>query len=356
MSNLIFRIHSLYADNGDCFWIEYGREDRPHRIVVDCGTTGTYGRLEKALDFIANMAGENELLIITHIDADHIAGAVSLMKNVENARLFKDIWFNGRAHLEPSRRLEPFGAVQGETLSRALVDNKLPWNSVFNGQAVALYESNKPRKVGLPGGATLTILSPSWDKLRRMQKRWDTEVTNAGLDQNVMPPLQQPSPPGYETFGFDIDKLANWPYEEDQTVPNGTSIAFLLEYRGKSMLLSGDAHPSILVSSIAELRQVKEKGVDLFKVPHHGSRKNVSKELIEAVRCRAALFSSNGAVHGHPDKESVARFIKFAPGVKLIFNCRTQFNEMWDQTELREEWGYETDYGSGQEGISIHLL
>lgn len=357
MSKRIFRIHALYADHGDCLWIEYGEEERPHRIVVDCGTAGTYERLQKVLDTVADWDGENELLIITHIDADHIAGALPLLAKTGNAKRFKDIWFNGRPHLEPANMFEPFGAVQGEKLTRALIDNEAPWNSAFSGKAVALTEDSAPKRVKLPGGALLTILSPTWGKLRALQSTWDAEVKKAGLDPTMTAPAPQPSPPGFEAFGFDVNALADWPFDEDQTKPNGTSIAFLLEYEGKTMLLGADAHPSVLMASLQQLEGQEELVVDLLKVPHHGSRNNVSKAFLELVRCRSALFSTNGAYYRHPDKEAVARVIKYSPsGVELVFNCRSTFNELWDSTPLRKKWHYTTRYGEAEEGVSVHLL
>jgi hypothetical protein len=357
MSKHIFRMHSLYAGHGDCLWIEYGEEAHPHRIVVDCGTAGTYQCLQRALDFVRDMPGENELLVITHVDSDHIAGALPLLADATNASFFKDIWFNGRRHLDPSRAVEPFGAVQGESLTRALLTNSAPWNLTFGGKSVALSENRQPRSIKLPGGANLTILSPTWEKLRAMQGRWDAEVRAAGLDPAVTPPLPQPIPPGFEAFGFDVNALADWPFDEDNTEPNGTSIAFLLEYESKTMLLGADAHPSVLIDALKALPRRPNFQLDLLKVPHHGSRNNICQELLEKLRCRAALFSSNGAYHEHPHKEAVARVIKYSPpGVELLFNCRSKFNSIWDSRQLRGQWHFNTRYGKAEDGISVHLL
>jgi hypothetical protein len=253
--------------------------------------------------------------------------------------------------------LEPFGAVQGETLTQALLANNAPWNRAFAAGPVALTENGQPRSIRLPGGAILTILSPSCEKLRAMQGRWDVEVTAAGLNPTVSLPPPQPVPPGFEAFGFDVDALADWPFEEDRTVPNGTSIAFLLEYKNKTILLGADAHPSILIEALKALPARRDFRLDLLKVPHHGSSSNISEELLEKLQCRAALFSSNGAYHGHPDKEAVARVIKYSPpGVELLFNCRSTFNSVWDSRELRKQWHYKTRYGEEEDGISVYLL
>ncbi|MCU6502431.1 MBL fold metallo-hydrolase [Rugamonas sp. A1-17] len=357
MPGQVFRIHSLYAGHGDCLWIEYGDAESPHRVVVDCGTAGTYAALKKVIDSVQGMPGQNELLVITHVDADHIAGALPLLADPKNAKLFKDVWFNGRSHLEPSGGLEPFGAAQGESLSRSLLDNGLPWNSAYGFRSISLEEDGRPKRLNLPGGAVVTILSPSWAKLRAMKYKWDSEVKAAGLDSIADAPEPQPIPPGFEAFGFDVDALADFAFDEDGAEANGSSIALLLEYGGKSMLLGADAHPSVLVGALQQIAGEAGLTVDLLKVPHHGSQRNTSKALLDVVRCKVALFSSNGAYYRHPDKEAVARVIKYSPpGVHLAFNCRTKFNEMWDADELRNDWSYSTTYGVGEEGVSVHLL
>ena len=43
--------------------------------------------------------------------------------------------------------------------------------------------------------------------------------------------------------------------------------------------------------------------MDAVKLPHHGSRNNVSQELIEVIESRSYLFSTSGAVYKHPDRE-----------------------------------------------------
>lgn len=357
MSKNIFRMHALFAGHGDCLWVEYGPESSPHRIVIDCGTIGTASRVKEALDAVRDQQGSNELLVITHVDADHIGGAISVLEDPHYGGLFKEIWFNGRRHLDPAQALEHFGAVQGEKVTDALLDNELPWNSLYGAAPICLDEDGSPKVVGLPGGATLTILSPSWAKLRAMIGRWDKEVADAGLAPNMEAVRPQSIPPGFEAFGFSVDALANEPFKEDTEAPNGSSIAFVVEFEGRRILFGADAHPTVLINAIQKHYGAGGIDVDVHKLPHHGSKNNVSQQLLEAVRCRTAVFSTNGAYFKHPDKQAVARVIKHRPeGVELVFNCRTEFNEMWDSDDLRDEWNYTTRYGKAEDGVTVALM
>ena len=66
----------------------------------------------------------------------------------------------------------------------------------------------------------------------------------------------------------------------------------LLEHRAASVLLSADAFPTVLVPALAVL--AKRRGIagpapiDAVKLSHHGSRVNVTRDLLQAVDSRRA--------------------------------------------------------------------
>lgn len=357
MGMKIFRMHSLYAGHGDCLWIEYGDDSDVYRILVDAGTAATAGRVKAALDKVRTPAKSHELLVVTHVDADHIAGVLPIVESDSYANNFRDIWFNGRTHLNPGSTLEPFGAVQGERLTTALRQEGVPWNAFFGGKSVSLKQDDSPVSMLLPGGAKLTLLSPSWSQLQSLIPKWEREVKKAGLDPSLDEVPPQEVPAGFEALGgINVDQLAASPFQEDTAEANGSSIAMLIEYAGKRLLLGADAHPSILISSIKKLSGGRPLPVDVFKLPHHGSKFNVSRELMEMIPCKTALFSTSGAYFSHPDREAVARVIKYSPeGVELVFNCESKQNKVWRSDSLKTQWKYKTRYGLDKDGISIFL-
>ncbi len=165
---------------------------------------------------------------------------------------------------------------------------------------------------------------------------------------------------GAPSTSTQVEKLAASPFKADTTPPNGSSIALLAEFEGKSALLVGDAHPPLLVESIGKL--LAERGeerlkIDAFKLSHHASKANVSNELIQIVDCPRFLVSTNGSYFHHPDSEAVARAIHHGGNKPLIgFNYRSKDNEIWDNDGLREKYGYETLYPQeGAEGIKLVL-
>ena len=128
----------------------------------------------------------------------------------------------------------------------------------------------------------------------------------------------------------------------DCGVPNGTSIAVLAEFRGAAALLSADAHAPVLAGSIRSLlkkRRGERLKLDAFKVSHHASQNNLSTELLELLDCPRYLVSTNGEHFCHPDREAVARIIKYGGArPSLYFNYRSKYNDVWVRPDLQEQY------------------
>jgi beta-lactamase superfamily II metal-dependent hydrolase len=352
----MFRIEMLPAAHGDALWIEYGDGQTVHRVLIDGGTPPVYKALKSRMEQLPVAERRFELLVVTHIDADHIGGALALLEKNELGAVYGDIWFNGYGHLL-EEEIEAFGAVQGERLTTALLDQGLPWNKAFNHKAVRVADDGAPVVHSLPGGMKLTLLSPTRGKLAALEPKWVKECRKAGLDPQTE--VVPEAPPGVEPMGaIDVDALAATPFTEDTAEANGSSIAMLAEYGGKRVLLGADAHPRVLVEAIEKLVGSNAKlDLDACKLPHHGSNGNVSPDLIRKLSCPLYLVSTSGAQFHHPDRAAIARVIHLGGGgAELAFNYRSQYNEVWDDPDLRDEHGYLSRYPHpGEQGLIVAL-
>jgi beta-lactamase superfamily II metal-dependent hydrolase len=352
----MFRIEMLPAAHGDALWIEYGDGQAVHRVLIDGGTPPVYKALKARMEQLPQAERRFELLVVTHIDADHIGGALTLLEKNELGAVYDDIWFNGYGHLLPTE-VEAFGAVQGERLTKALLEQGLPWNKAFNHKAVRVADDGTPVVHTLRGGLKLTLLSPTRAKLAALEPKWAKECQKAGLDPQTE---VVPEPPvGVEPFGaVDVEALAQAPFVEDTAEPNGSSIAMLAEYGGKRVLLGADAHPQVLSEAIARLTGPGATlDLDACKLPHHGSDGNVSPDLIRQLHCPLYLVSTSGVQFHHPHRTAIARVIHLGgAGTELAFNYRTQYNEIWDDPDLRAEHGYLCRYPqAGEQGLVVTL-
>jgi len=349
----------LPAGHGDCVWIEYGEASALHRMLIDGGTDGTYMTLRARIESLPPGDRHFELLILTHVDADHIGGVLKLIADESLAVSFTDVWFNGFRHL-PESDAEEFGPLQGEKLTSYLISRRLGWNAAFHGKAAAVPHDGPLPVIPLKGGLELTVLSPDPEKLRELRPVWVRECRNAGLDPTIARAMPKELPPGIESMGTpDVGALASSDFTEDDAEANGSSIAVLAAFSGRRLLLAGDAHPSALESGIDRLVGAGQQlALDAFKLPHHGSKANVNRRLLERVACERYLFSTNGAHFRHPDQEAVARVIKFGRSggrrPTLFFNYRTPHNAPWDQGTLARRYDFQVVFPpQGTEGLAL---
>jgi len=357
----IFRIQVFPAQRGDALWIEYGPKDSPFRILMDGGITKT-GR-EHLIDHIDGLGDEPhiDLLVVTHIDLDHIQGVISLLNELEKPVTIDSVWFNGWDQLPI--QLEEQGIKEGIALSGILEDQfKAAWNREANGKRIGVNDDGSLQVLNLPGGMKATILSPNKAKLEKLRDDWEEVIEEFGAGEEAEERGEEvpvdDEVDGLELMGaVDVDLLADFPFKEDNTVPNGSSIACLLEFKGKSALLLGDAHPGLVLESLKRLSPNAPFKTDCVKVSHHGSKANTSPALAAHLRSPKWIFSSNGATTKHPNAEAVARILKNSGGKKhFVFNYTTGFNDMWDDDDLRAEHGYTTEYGDGTGPVAVKLL
>ena len=72
------KIHFMKALSGDCFLIEL--EDK-RCILVDCGYKSTYeNELKPLLVKLREEGGRISLFVVTHMDEDHIGGAITFLE------------------------------------------------------------------------------------------------------------------------------------------------------------------------------------------------------------------------------------------------------------------------------------
>jgi beta-lactamase superfamily II metal-dependent hydrolase len=306
----LFRIEMLPALHGDALWIEYGEPEDLHRILIDGGPVPTYKALMERLARAPGNERFFELIVLTHVDGDHVEGLVRLFADKPLAFTVDRVMFNGWRQMERSHGL--LGALQGEFLSALLVNRATsawdpdaePWVVLKNGPLPSL---------DLPGGMKLTLLSPDVPKLQAMAKEWKKAVVKAGLQpgdlEAAWTTLAQRKKflPKKGLLGAspDLDKLLQDQFKIDSAKANGSSFAFLAEFGGKAALLLGDAFPDVVAASIKRLLKARGQTklkVDAVKVAHHGSKNNTNEELLALIECPTYLISTNGAQFKHPDK------------------------------------------------------
>lgn len=350
-----FRIEMLPAAEGDALWVEYGDPAQPRYMLVDGGVFATYDRL---VDKIAAMRRRRlELLVVTHVDNDHIDAVVKLLGR-ELGVTVGDMWFNAWAQI----RGDKLGAKQGEMLTSRIKDRRIPHHRLAKNGPIGIPSDprRKLQRYGLLGGMRLTVLGPAQRDIVKLRAEWKAIIEGAGLKPGgrfTGAKLIEAAPKYHkDRLGArppNVAKWANRAFEKDTTAPNGSSITFLAEYRGRSVLFGADAHCDTLIEGIDRL--LEERGIaklrlDAFKVPHHGSKHNVSNELMSRIDCRSFLISTSGNRFEHPDDDAIARLIYHSNNARLHFNYRSKENKDWGRDAWQSALGHEAIFPTSGDG------
>lgn len=366
----MFRVDMLPARQGDALWIEYGDAEHPSRILIDAGPTQTKAVIKRRILGLPLAERRFELVIITHIDTDHIGGALGLLADSTVGLQIGEIWFNSWQHL-PNPTDDKLGPIDGELLSCLVERLGVPWNKAFGNSAVVVPSSDPPPERELPGGMKLTLLSPTEVELVDLRRNWAEVIRAAGIDPNeprtddaltVLRELAAKKGVPADLLGtarIDVEALAGTPFKPDRSAANGSSIVVLAEFNEKRVVLGADGFPAAIEASIRNLlhERGKEKlALDALKVPHHGSAHNITDTLLSVVSCDRFLFSTNGRF-GHPDDVAVAKVIVHGgQNPTLAFNYRFDSSRWWTDNALKTQFAYETAQPlPGAEGLAVDL-
>ena len=348
-------VEALPAGYGDSVLITCALGTGVWRLLVDTGPDECWPSLKRRLEQIPvdrNGKRHIDLAVISHIDHDHIGAARALFNDRSLGLTFGDIWFN--APPRPASR----GVAEGQSLSSLLgaEHTDLPWNKVWGGQP-AVTTATAPF-VEVPcdkGKPQITLLSPTPATLATLFKVWDKELQRLGRSEEPEP--KRPASRG----AMDLEALASKTTATDHAPANGSSIAFLLEHQGSSVLLGADAYAPVLVEALEALATHRAVSLpwqlDVFKLSHHGSRANITVDLFQAVQAKHYIVSTNGAIFGHPDEEAIARVVVNGGKQRSIwFNYRNEHTTKWGSAELRARYGYSVGLAEdGQGGATIAL-
>lgn len=303
------RIEFLQAGSGDCIWISHNKIN----IVVDGGklTTSILERYDKMPQ------SENiDLLVVTHIDSDHIAGVIALVEQIktrEETERLKRVWFNF-----PKKECSgEYSVSEGNNLSDSLCKIEgLNWSnntSDFVGNVLTI------------GDIRLSVLAPDHDVANEYKSKSPEELGIENVDWNT----------GLKTLIENVD-------DDDTDVggPNCQSIVILVECQGKAILLPGDCTPKELYGALHKHNSIHGSPLklDLIKLPHHGSKRSVTKSIFSEIECTRFVISTNvNKKYNYPHKETIAKLICYRNDVHERVDIFFNYQESMDVLCITDE-------------------
>ena len=303
----MLRLRVVQARYGDCLILENGSGKRRKNILIDGGPSQVYQPyLRKELQRIAGEGGQVDLMVLSHIDNDHVVGLLEMMTELKEQRQLgqpeiicvREMWHNAFRKILPEAGSEAdvleeevlaqpvenptldgsdpqedtedapaaveFGVGEGVKLQLADELLKIPRNIRFPQELATLETSRRPQRLA---SLRLWLLGPSGDNVEDLRKKWmrwlDDKAGRVSFD--VSTPLVKP----------------------DDSVNNLSSIMLLAEAAGRSILLTGDGRSEDIIKGLESIGKLPQGGtchVDVMKVPSSWQRAQRGRR---AVRARA---------------------------------------------------------------------
>lgn len=327
-----FALEALQAHHGDSLLLHWGTVAAPRVMLVDGGPSPTYADTlrDRLLTLAAERSGgalDIDLLMVSHIDEDHIQGVQSLLRDLARGNLsdvqVRRLWFNSFDDLtdldagfvslsdrRPSpaqlrRRLGPGSAPialsvpQGRSVTKLAGELGLNGNPPFNGLVM---RRRTPRKVAFDQ-LRVTVIAPDKTRIDALRAQWAAAASDGAALAYV-----------------------------DDSVPNLSSIVVIAEAAEKTMLLTGDARGDDILAGLrtAGLLRHGPARFDLLKLPHHGSDRNVETEFFRQVVADHYVISGDGS-NNNPELSTLQMLTEARAGAAFTihFTNREARLEQW---------------------------
>lgn len=367
----MLKLRIVQAKYGDCLILLFGNEKDPKYILIDGGPHGIYhDHLRGELEQIKTAGGKLDLMVLSHIDGDHIVGLLDLTEEMkENAAdgeepviEIKELWMNtfsqsiskgnnlknalqnmlsnvnNLASTLPSGNRAVLSISQGDTLRRNALLLNIPLNNITNHEMISYDSIREPVTMD---NIKFTIIGPDEENLDKLRQEWQewirkNESKVMTTDQEL---LQQ----------------------MDRSIPNLSSIMFLLEAEGKSMLFTGDGRGDFILEGLQKAGLLDENGsihVSIFKVPHHGSIRNTTRDFFMKVMADQYVISGDGR-HDNPGFETLNWIVACAKEqgreIEIICTNKTEATEKLEKEFPAANYGYKLNY-MPEEAHSLDVL
>jgi hypothetical protein len=359
---MIFSLDVRRARKGDCLLLHFGTKQEPGLVMIDGGPKAVYSphlkprlmKIREAREIKKNDPLPVDVLMISHVDDDHIQGILDLTKEeIANAAAHRplmlnvfSLWHNsfdeiiGSQPAELTAKVNATFKTEASTGTVDLSDEKVgSVEEIFIDKNPGGNEAADAEVVGSSLKVLASIaqgfrLRKDADRLGygrntefdgelivAAQGKAPTTIANS-LDVTVIGPMLeeiQALHKDHQKWLEDLKKQGKTPEEAlaayvDNSVPNLSSIVVLVEADKKRMLLTGDARGDKILEGLQLAGKLGQGDnttieIDLLKVPHHGSSNNLDEDFFERIIARHYVFSGDGE-HGNPERESLEMLLK----------------------------------------------
>ncbi len=329
------RLRTFFADAGDCMLLSAAGGGH---ILIDGGPSGPRfeERVVPVLEQVREDGGKLDLVIITHIDDDHIDGILHLLKQQKRGKpvpQIVNVWHNSwpapaspsrpfgvGAQVRPSRFANLRGSIQSiaeglrysvkqarevsEHISKVgqfPINQNAGFNTypkIFGVRAVRL--TSPPHTLRIGSRFEATVLWPDAAAIEKLKTLFDRNDPALRRLQKPKPRLRSAAAQRSD-LRTDQDILHGIGDRNKVTIANQASIVVWAEEQQntggcRSCLLTGDAAAQDILKGAAAAGKLIDGKLycDVLKLQHHGASANFTSDFAESVVAEHYVISANG--------------------------------------------------------------
>ena len=379
------KLEVFQSDKGDCLLIT---SSDSKRVLVDGGMSSSYNEhVAPALGKLQQSGQKLDVVYVSHIDQDHIAGVLKMTDDLIAWRIFDFQTQNGNSHIKKPKVARPpefdrvwnnafhvqlgknAGPVEEMLAARARAMTLIPkdfaraaaeeYAELANskGEAVRLSWRLGAKQLNVPvnpefdnglmfvtdppdplqvGNLQFTVIGPFTEDLKKLRDDWNEWLrTQQAKDQLARIRRKNERDEGQltdsglnEALGLLVAQAEELGDRSQVTLPNLASLMFYLEEpNGPTVLLTGDGHWQDILDGLENTGKMPFGGglhVNVLKVQHHGSENNWHHDFGRRITADHYIFCGNGA-HENPDLHVVQAVLdsRIGPTSKRSTNSET---------------------------------
>lgn len=304
--------------SGDAIAIRFGDYEndkwtKQTIIIIDGGNTSSG---EALVNHVKTVYKTNyvDRVILTHPDADHASGLRKVVEDLDIGKIWmhrpwnywdeiKDSIIDGRITKKSFGNTLKEAYQYAYEIEQIAIKKKIDiWSPKQGGY---YYEEGEESE------KLLTVLGPGKELYKELIKTSQKTPEMTVKESIIKAEVSTEKKMAYEDMTFETEHLTE--DDGETSSENNMSLVLYLNVAGVKVLFTGDAGTMGLYNAIryAVANKIDLKDLNVVHVPHHGSRHNISKGILNSIHAEYAVVScaKKGEPH-HPSNIVTNAFIR----------------------------------------------
>lgn len=333
-------------ESGDAIPLRYSVGGIPLIHLTDGGFQGTGDKIIKHIQRHYNNSDIIDAIIVSHADGDHTGGLADVLKQLHVRALWMlRPWCYAGELLNNFPRWSNPGSLARQLKKN--FSNIAELEAIAHAKGIPIYEPFQGARIG-----EFIVLAPSRDRYLNLVV--ESDKTPKGTVDKREFFLKGRLASAKQRVSYTKLDWGKEVFTPEETSPdNEMSVVQYADLCGNTILLAGDAGRGTLTEAAIYAYRIGIQlgGLDWFQVPHHGSRRNLSPEILNwwlggivipdpaqhGIKRSNAIISASKEDDAHPRKATIRYCIH--RGSRVFSTEYGDIRAASHNAPAREGWG-----------------